>query len=1627
MQRDWICKTGRLAGTSEFTVLAPIKPGLVPALDAVSYKSRAMRVLRTLHAGRTAGFEHELARVLTDAVERVGRIHSVSIRVLEPQDAVMLAVVFDGAWDAYVRVIWQKVTRLLDLVFCNTIDYPLGWDSSFDTWSAWLHSVQTTTSFLYATPGLTVPDTRWLRLQERLQRRGLAPATQAATQAELLSLTAPTAESIADAALFGDASGQRSDLNNPVHGQPPLVASAAFRHGVRSLVGLHRLVDWHASPQADAEVLRRAAHELLPEFVHMDDPTFAMGRERLERRFPEALAWFDRAPDTQAPDPANRRPPALPDVANLDQPDTVQGGIVTTYPAADHGVLLLLAFASPAGAAALLANVGVTTEATTRGGLAPGAITVNIGLTPAGLRQAGVTEAELRCLPEAFMQGMAERAGWLGDLRANHPRRWRLPMRNWADTVHAADAAETDPGPRVAIEAVHAVLQLRHCVAAGEDRRPLPAATVRSLLFQRLQVLVDLHADIVPLSLQWMVRLPGPAGADGQPAGTVEHFGFSDGHSDPVFNRADAGPRYAANQVHLGEALCGHANQADEPPTAPPDSTRARALALQHNGSYWVVRKLRQDVGALEKHVAAACAQRGAPGREELLSKLMGRWPSLKRDGQIEPNATQPRARVLDPSRPNDFNFNRDPKGLECPLQAHMRLSNPRITDPEKFTRPPRLLRRGMSYGPPVKRDETDANALNTDYQRERGLVFMAYNASIGEQFEVVQRWLMGGNPTGGFSGHNDPFLGLPEPGQRRSLSIAHKNAPMQLLLDGSDTLQDEPTPLVRLEWGIYLLAPSTLALQRLAALAAAQRGAAAPAWDWLDGARQIRRLQTLEAQQGAQAAAQAWKQTLEDPESNADFDVAAIWQAIQKLHGGVLRTPFGVLVADAHLVEAGLLDAGARLSARGYLGRLQHGLGEMYLGLDAEQADGAYERESQATNAAIMALPAEEAFQVARAQTLAALDALVKTANDEAGLDGEPRWQLSLGLHELVEPVLAHFCEIWFGLSTAGGHFQRGGLRWDWNAGEAPSYPGHFIAPSRHVFQPLPGPAVEDLGMRHGQAVRTAMQRFLRDNAHAIASAGTARVACAILGAGLDTAGTHDFSARTLAGAVMGFVPTVDGNLRRIAHEWLRDGQLWSLRGRHAGGTPAANLGEARQRLGAALLAAMQLRAVPDLMWRTATLAHTLGSGETQVQVQPGDRVVMALAAVTQQRLCEGPTQAAEAAVVPGADLAAAFGGDRWAHAHPTHACPGSRAAMAVLLGFFSALVETPHALRPGPGPLTLATEGATVPPPAGPADAAAAAAAAGAAAAVARFKSTGWAELRAFTAPLDQPVPQPVATAAAPVRLLHVGDSWLAAPLAALQPRPPTLYQALIDRGCQIDARLAMAGRLLATVADAPRLQQLERHLLDIDPDPNGPDLPAAILLTAGGNDLVYDRNNDPARTPLHAMLVPGATTGKAAIDDTKLALFLKDLRIHYDLVLQRISDVSATAKLPRIPILVHGYDHPIPNANGYSDYRVLWRTVRVGPWLYPVFKAAGMTDATVQRDAMNHLIEELNKMVAGLETDHPGWVHHLDLTGLLDKVSSGQPQTLWENELHPTQAGFGHVADACLAKLRSIGAIP
>ena len=1080
-------KTCSLSGTSDLTVVAPLRKGFAPSLDAVTYKTRAKRVLRTLHLGRAAAHEFDYLRVLSDAVERVGRIHSVRIAVLEPQDVVLLAVTFDGAWESYVRVIWQKVARLLDLVFCNTENYVSGWESSFADWAQWLRWRQAETQFLYSIPA-TTDDAQYLRMFERYERR--TPMAEPG----LARIEIPSAEQIADTLL-----GARTDPTDLGYsGTMSEIATVrmATAQGLRALVGLHRLSDVYPPDAPEGRTLVRAACELLPEFGPrlLSDRLYQSAAARYYERFGEAIEWLRGG--LAEPPPATRLAAALAAAMPAFPRGEVQGGIVETYAAINHAGLALVAFATPAAMAEFLATFAPTVA---DDAIEEGAMALNVALSVEGLRLAGLTQAEIKALPEEFVQGMDARAGLLGDVRGNHPRRWRLPPLNWSDGPHAVDSGEDDDVARVELSAVHALVQVR--LRAPSE---MTASDARVAMFDELRS-VTAGQGVLPLSIQWMQRM---LDAEGE---VVEHFGYVDTGAQPGFDAAaNNGKLYRDNQVHLGEALVGYANEADAAPAIAPLPAPDLPLAagsLLKDGSFLVVRKLRQDVARFEQALDEALARTArsptlavqAMTRHDIKAKMLGRWSSgdARRGEPLVPRGDDA----------NDFTYDADRAGSLCPFHAHIRRANPRATAQralEPFgARTPRLFRRSMPFGPAHSPETADA---------ERGLVFMTYGASIGEQFEVVQRWLSGGNSSSSYSGQSDPFVGVAEPGRERTFRFEHAGAVVRMRLDGSDLASEEPAPIVRLEWGLYLFAPSVPALRYLAGRARASAAQSKLLWSPADGAREIRRLLEMESRHGAAAAREAWKAALEDVDATADFDSASIWSAIRQDHGGVLRTPFGVLVAGSDLVRESLLDARQERTVNGYLPRMRRSFGEIYLGHDAGESASPWERESKDSNDAILGLDPEQAYLSAYKSTLDALDRFVAQAHDIADDDQQTHWELTLDVRELVTELIADVCESWFGLSTDGGHFERSGFRWDWTPGRPPSYPGHFMAPSRYYFQPHPGAEVERVGIAHGQALREAMRSHL-----SAAGAGTkAPVARAVLDSAV-VAQDVDLAARTL------------------------------------------------------------------------------------------------------------------------------------------------------------------------------------------------------------------------------------------------------------------------------------------------------------------------------------------------------------------------------------------------------------------------------------------------------------------------------------------------------------------------------
>jgi deferrochelatase/peroxidase EfeB len=121
---------------------------------------------------------------------------------------------------------------------------------------------------------------------------------------------------------------------------------------------------------------------------------------------------------------------------------------------------------------------------------------------------------------------------------------------------------------------------------------------------------------------------------------------------------------------------------------------------------------------------------------EYIAAKMMGRW----HDGS--PLDLYPDAPGQHPT--NAFSYSDDKRGARCPLGAHIRRANPRdaLGFAGHIISRRRMLRRGIAYGTCLPERPTEE-----DVKAERGIMFLALNASIERQFEFIQRqWMNRGD-----------------------------------------------------------------------------------------------------------------------------------------------------------------------------------------------------------------------------------------------------------------------------------------------------------------------------------------------------------------------------------------------------------------------------------------------------------------------------------------------------------------------------------------------------------------------------------------------------------------------------------------------------------------------------------------------------------------------------------------------------------------------------------------------------------------------------------------------------------------------------------------------------------------
>ena len=360
---------------------------------------------------------------------------------------------------------------------------------------------------------------------------------------------------------------------------------------------------------------------------------------------------------------------------------------------------------------------------------------------------------------DAFRAGMKQRQGVLQDPAAT------------AWDAHLADS-------------VHAMV-----LFANDDKVALARDLAR--LQQRI---ADSGGAITVLGIEEGVA---HRNSDGQ---GIEHFGYVDGRSQPLMLDEDL----------KKEAGTGGIDQWN--PAVPLSQVLVTCpgggLDVSF-GSYFVFRKLEQNVRGFKKReiaLAAVMEQQSGNNPGELAGAyVVGRFengtPTLLHDDE-QPVGSEPNP------VPNNFNYDGDPDGLRCPFAGHIRKTNPRDATIQSNGR--LMARRGITYG--ARQDDPNDGKLDNKPEGGVGLLFMAYQSSLEDQFEFTQQsWANNVGfhfrapvqPVG-----IDPVIGQPPVGGSQRYPLAYGAGPMSQPFDFSG--------FVTMKGGEYFFAPCRSFFKRL-------------------------------------------------------------------------------------------------------------------------------------------------------------------------------------------------------------------------------------------------------------------------------------------------------------------------------------------------------------------------------------------------------------------------------------------------------------------------------------------------------------------------------------------------------------------------------------------------------------------------------------------------------------------------------------------------------------------------------------------------------------------------------------------------------------------------------------------
>lgn len=1305
-----------IRSSSELYLMVPIKTGFVPISELVlSYASRITAVLKALSELR----QQKVERGHLDPygpIELLNTIYRVQWSVLEPFDQrlhfaptvqsqlrtpqLILTSHFDSSWENYFSNLLDIGGPLLDLVFSHCEGYETNsCEDGYERFSAFIRRHQRPVDFLFANaPEVSIDDIRYFK------QLLLRDATQQGTAPRL------PLQTVLDEA---------KALKNSAKGTPLNEHTRSAASGVLALAEVGRLLfsnqvelKTRTGDRTGRQLYEEAIASVLEYEPDVDRLVAALSDADPSQPF-ETLRVLKHKVDRdnaarearkQTLVDANSALPTLEDLKKL-----APGNIVEEYEEIKGGVFIMLRCDQPEQLADLLVRLRDGAKASARG------LYLSFGVTYAGLVRSGLSDDVLAQFPREFQEGMEERAGLFGDVGPfNHPRFWRPPLKPGTESE------------RIYLGTVDVVVVVHSKTSdGGLAARAHFDAVVKEL--DGLEVLYELP----------LVRRDH------------DHFGFADHVSQPIPAHKDGKtPVEDRNVTALGEFLLGYGDARGRVADCANAERNKSSHALFKDSTFLVVRKMVQDAGALNDYIAdphgtlphhngnsslpakiaevlgvvgeisrkvvepllrvfethaekvdpttlghdvrsllalliqlgmpstwlrgtnrevgarvqkalsrASAGAPSAPPPDDLKALLVGR----RQDGLLRSPLTP------DP-KSNHFDFSGDQGGAVCPFRSHIRLSNPRVEGT------PRILRRGMAFGPEAREGG------------ESGSLFMAYNASIAAQYELLQRYLNGGNPTGLSSYHNDILSGANNAaGMLRFVSTDPPGGGSGGV--GPLSLPDRPAdrPFVTLRWGLYVFVPSPRAVDALHELIVKgdhnDELAKQAASSIERGQRRILELQAMPDD----IASAEWKRLLEEaPEAGSEQARQAddVWAAI-RADKGYLQIPAGpgknagatlpscrVLVGTERAALKVLGDDGPTFSVSEYKNRFKKTIKDHYIAHDVLPTLPApapsYAQLSTAPNTYVYELgtPAN-GYTISRAhdeakaicqQVLSAPGSFELELTSKVPNGTTPRSALSV--RDLAQIVVAKLCVAWFGLPIIVPP-----------ANGAPALPPgrdltealeNFLITSRYIFQTNPEQFLgTDARGRRGNILNhrpAGSTSFAQDVSSDYQAQGLKNV--------------QDLTDRASIGAVVGFAPPAVGAIVRVLDQWIETEELWNYQAR--GGSESVVRGH--------ILAALGRTPSPTILYRTAVQEVNLQevSAPKNAQVVVGLRSVYVDAVATPKGARPQPEMPPEAWL---------FGGDNRGTSNvaqnPPHGCPARAAGTDVLLGIVMAIFERKNIKR--------------------------------------------------------------------------------------------------------------------------------------------------------------------------------------------------------------------------------------------------------------------------------------------------------------------------------------------------------